>query len=141
MTPKTSVKHTQSVGWDNHSWIEATLKHAWYSKQLKVSAASEWANERLTVKTFSGCPRARMFVSWICLRIIQASSCFPTWKDKTQNISERLSGFSGNRSARWQTPTSTATMGPKESRQTHVISFKDSHIHCSQAVSSDVHWV
>lgn len=31
----------------------------------------------LTEKTFSGWPRALMFVSWISFRIIQASSCFP----------------------------------------------------------------
>lgn len=33
----------------------------------------------LTVKTLSGSPRARMFVSWMCLSTIQASSCLPIW--------------------------------------------------------------
>ncbi len=44
-----------------------------------------WLCVWLTVKTFSGSPRARMFVSWICLRTIHASSCFPIWRwEKTQ---------------------------------------------------------
>lgn len=31
------------------------------------------------MKTLSGSPRARMLVSWICLRTIQASSCLPIY--------------------------------------------------------------
>lgn len=33
----------------------------------------------LTVNTLSGSPLARMFVSWMCLSTIQASSCLPVW--------------------------------------------------------------
>lgn len=59
-------KYCQFTFWENISKLSdvGLVNHTW----VKI----------LTVKTFSGWPRARIFVSWICLRIIQASSCFPT---------------------------------------------------------------
>lgn len=59
--------------------------------------------QTLTVKTFSGCPRALMLVSWICLRIIQASSCFPTWQEGTERQRER-------EGERWDTFVGSATI-------------------------------
>lgn len=52
--------------------------------------------QTLTVKTFSGCPRALILVSWICLRIIQASSCFPTCQGAECRIERRWDTLTGS---------------------------------------------
>lgn len=69
------------------------LKH----QEAPAKTDSAPQKQTLTVKTFSGCPRALMLVSWICLRIIQASSCFPTWQEGERG--RRGDKFTGSASA------------------------------------------
>lgn len=61
-------------------------------KNVFLSPSRLW----LTEKTFSGYPFALMLVSWTCLRIIHASSCFPFCRGNSNTKAEGLLAFISN---------------------------------------------
>lgn len=76
--------------------VVAEYKLLCFFKHAETQPRRHSERQTLTVKTFSGCPRALMLVSWICLRIIQASSCFPTWQEGRQVKKGRRDKFMGS---------------------------------------------